>query len=360
MKIQSLIEKLEQKQDYFLELEEKLADPSILQERFLFQKFSREHAHLSRYFQKTRGYLKIYHLFRDTHELLAEENDPEIREAAKEEIQLLQEQLEKQKREMTLLLLPPLPHEGRNLFIEIRAGTGGEEAALFASLLGRMYLRFAERNGLRTEMIHINSTGLGGYKEMVFSIHGKDVYSLFHQEAGIYRVQRIPVTESGGRIHTSAATVAVLPEREESEIEIDEKDLQIDVFRASGAGGQHVNKTESAIRVTHSPSGIVVSCQDERSQHKNKAHAMNVLRSRLADLREKEIHAEESGLKREQIKSGDRSERIRTYNFPQGRVTDHRIGYTSYNLEALMDGEMDELLEKLIQDENELRLKEID
>ena len=260
---------------------------------------------------------------------------------------------------MSYYSLAPSPHEERNLFMEIRAGTGGNEAALFVSDLTRMYMRFTERQGLRAELIHSSPTELGGYKEMIFSVAGKDAYLFLHREGGAHRVQRIPATESNGRIHTSAVTVAVLPEREESEVDIQDSDIKIDVFRASGAGGQHVNKTESAIRITHAVSGIVVSCQDERSQHKNKARAMSILRSRLAEMQEEKSHSQENTLKREQIKSGDRSERIRTYNFPQGRVTDHRIGYTAYNLEALMDGEMDELLGALIQAEREEKLQAI-
>ena len=354
-----LIERLRREQEYFRELEEKLGDPQLMQDAKAFKEITREHSRLESQAKAINHYLRLFAEWQDNKELLEKEKDKEMRSLAQDELTKLRKEIERGKREIELALIAPSPHEERSLFMEIRAGTGGSEAALFVSDLARMYMRFAERQGLRAELIHSSATELGGYKEIIFSVAGKKAYQLLHQEGGTHRVQRIPSTESKGRIHTSAVTVAVLPEREESEIEIKDSDIKIDVFRASGAGGQHVNKTESAIRITHLVSGIVISCQDERSQHKNKARAMSVLRSRLAERQEEAAHSEENTLKREQVKSGDRSERIRTYNFPQGRVTDHRIGYTAYTLEALMDGDMEELLHALIEGEREEKLQAI-
>ena len=352
-----LIERLEQEKQQFYEIEEKLADPAISTDPLLLKKTTQEHAKLDSKVKEISSYLNLYKEWKETVKLCEDEKDAEIKSLAETEANELAKTIQSKKKPIELLLIPPDFNEGRNVFLEIRAGTGGNEAALFVSDLMRMYLRFAEKKSLKTEIIHSSPTELGGYKEVIFLIEGKDAYSLLHQEGGAHRVQRIPVTESNGRLHTSAVTVVVLAEQEESEVEINESDLKIDVFRASGAGGQHVNKTESAIRITHRASGLVVSCQDERSQHKNKARAMAVLRSRLAERQEQELHLQENNLKREQIKSGDRSERIRTYNFPQGRVTDHRISYTAYNLESLMNGDMSELIDALIHAEREEKLQ---
>ena len=245
------------------------------------------------------------------------------------------------------MLLPKDPNDNKNTIVEIRAGTGGDEAALFAADLYRLYTRFAERNSWKCEVMAMNDTGIGGYKEVIFSITGNGAYGLIKYESGVHRVQRVPKTESGGRVHTSAATVAVLPEAEEAEIEINEGDLKIDTFRASGAGGQHVNKTESAIRITHIPSGLVVSCQDEKSQHQNRILAMKVLRSRLLAQEQERLAQERANTRKSMVSTGDRSAKIRTYNFPQGRITDHRINYTAYNLESVMDGDISELIEQL-------------
>ena len=353
----SFLERLKKEQEHFRELEEKLADPQLMQDSQALKQIAREHARLEGQAKRIDDYLHLFGQWQQSDELVKEEKDKELRLLAQEEAKELTKQLEEQRKEIELLLIAPSPHEERSLFMEIRAGTGGSEAALFVSDLTRMYMRFTEQQGLKAELVHSSPTELGGYKEIIFSVAGKEAYLFLHREGGTHRVQRIPSTESNGRIHTSAVTVAVLPEREESEVEIKDSDIKIDVFRASGAGGQHVNKTESAIRITHAASGIVVSCQDERSQHKNKARAMGILRSRLAQMQEEKAHLQENSLKREQVKSGDRSERIRTYNFPQGRVTDHRVGYTAYNLEALMDGDMEELLQALIRAEREEKLQ---
>ena len=245
------------------------------------------------------------------------------------------------------MLIPKDPNDNKNTIVEIRAGTGGEEAALFAADLYRLYTRFAERNSWKCGVMAMNETGIGGYKEVIFSITGNGAYGLIKYESGVHRVQRVPKTEAGGRVHTSAATVAVLPEAEEAEIEINEGDLKIDTFRASGAGGQHVNKTESAIRITHIPSGLVVSCQDEKSQHQNRILAMKVLRSRLLAQEQERLAQERANTRKSMVSTGDRSAKIRTYNFPQGRITDHRINYTAYNLESVMDGDISELIEQL-------------
>ena len=352
----SLLEKLEQEIESFQELESRLASLGASQDLHLLKKLTREHSFRKRRVIPIQSYLQKYYEWKEVKEILAKEKEKDLREMASEEVDTLRKDIEEKKREIELLLLPPDENEGRSIFIEIRAGTGGEEAALFVSNLMRMYLRYAEKEKLKVEIININPTELGGYKEVIFRVSGEKAYSVLHQEAGTHRVQRIPSTESNGRIHTSAVTVAVLPEREESEVKIDEGDLEIDVYRASGAGGQHVNKTESAVRITHVPSGIVVACQDERSQLKNKNKAMGVLRSRLGELYERESLSQANEIKKEQIKSGDRSERVRTYNFPQGRVTDHRISYTAHNLEALMEGDMYSLLQSLVEAEAEKKI----
>ncbi|PIW25872.1 MAG: peptide chain release factor 1 [Rhodospirillales bacterium CG15_BIG_FIL_POST_REV_8_21_14_020_66_15] len=285
--------------------------------------------------------------------------DPDMRELAEEEYRELKERLPALERQMQVLLLPKDEADEKNAILEVRAGTGGDEAALFAADLFRMYQRYAEIHGWRFEVMSVNETGIGGYKEAIATISGTDVFARLKFESGVHRVQRIPVTESGGRIHTSAATVAVMPEAEEVDVDIDEKDLRIDVFRASGPGGQSVNTTDSAVRITHLPTGLVVIQQDEKSQHKNRAKAMKVLRARLYE-RERQIRDEARAAQRKgQVGSGDRSERIRTYNFPQGRVTDHRINLTLHKLERVMGGELDELMDALITDDQARRLSEI-
>ena len=361
MQTRVLLERLEREVEGFKELEAKLADPAYAEDPAQLKELSREHSRLRGRAERLESYLGLVQQEAELESVLADAGaDEELREMATEELGELRATLAKEQEDIEYLLLPPDPHSGRSVIMEIRAGTGGDEAGLFVGDLLRMYTRFAERRGLRTELISAYEQEVGGYREVILSFAGPEAYDLLHQEGGAHRVQRIPVTESGGRIHTSACTVAIMPEAEEEEVEIDDKDLQIDVYRASGAGGQHVNKTESAIRITHTPSGLVVTCQDERSQHKNKAKAMRVLRTRLAEQQERDRHAADAALKKEQVKSGDRSERIRTYNFPQGRVTDHRIGFTAYNLAAYMEGEMDDLLEALLRAERDAQLQKLE
>ncbi len=341
-----MLKKLQELERRFGELEEQLADPSLVKDQKRFQQVAKEHAELAPVIKAYHEYLRIEKELEENSELLRDK-DPEIAALAKAEIETLTEALEETEKRLKLLLLPKDPNDEKDVILEIRAGTGGDEAALFAADLFRMYSRYAERQGWRIEVMSANATGIGGYKEIIANISGNGVYSRLKYESGTHRVQRVPETETQGRIHTSAVTVAVLPEADEVDVEIDPSDLRVDVYRASGAGGQHVNKTESAVRITHLPTGLVVQCQDERSQHKNRAKAMKVLYARLLDLKQRELHDKISEERRAQVGSGDRSERIRTYNFPQGRVTDHRIGLTLYKLDSIMDGDLDELIEAL-------------
>lgn len=292
-------------------------------------------------------YLKADERERESMELLPDESDPEMRTMLHDEIRDARQEKEALTEELKVLLLPQDPDDMRSAIVEIRAGAGGDEAALFAADLYRMYARYADRNGWKCSMISLSESGIGGFKECTFQIDGKGVFSRLKYESGTHRVQRIPVTESGGRIHTSTATVAIMPEAEEVDIEIDPKDYKFDVFRASGNGGQCVNTTDSAVRLTHFPTGIVISCQDEKSQIKNKAKALKVLRTRLYDLKRREMQEERADLRRSQVGSGDRSEKIRTYNFPQTRVTDHRIHLTTHRIDSIMDGDLDELIDAL-------------
>lgn len=325
-----------------------LADPDIAADPSRYALLSREYAEIEPVAEKVAALMQLRQHLNDHQDLLDDpECDAELRDLARQEMISLKQQIERVEQELTLLLLPKDPNDVRNIILEIRAGTGGEEAALFAAVLFRMYTRYAETKGCRVEVLSANETGIGGYKEIIARVVGKGAYSLFKFESGVHRVQRVPETESGGRIHTSAVTVAVLPEAEDIEVDIKPEDLRIDVYRASGAGGQHVNKTESAVRITHLPSGIVVTCQDQSSQHKNKARAMSVLKARLLDKQQREAQAQRSEERRGMVGSGDRSERIRTYNFPQGRVTDHRINLTLYKLDQILNGDMDELVQAL-------------
>lgn len=325
-----------------------LADPDIASNPKEFSRLSKELAELAPIAAEIEQLKKISQELSEQENMLDDpECDNELRALVRQDINRLKDKLSACKERLRILLLPKDPNDERNVILEIRAGTGGEEAALFAADLFRMYSRFAESKGLKVEILSTNETGIGGFKEIVAQIMGRGAYSLFKFESGVHRVQRVPETESGGRIHTSAVTVAVLPEIEDVEIDIRPEDLRIDVYRASGAGGQHVNKTESAVRITHIPSGIVVTCQDESSQHKNKAKAMKVLQARLYDAEQRARQSERSETRRLLVGSGDRSERIRTYNFPQGRVTDHRINLTLYKLEQILDGELGELVDAL-------------
>ncbi|AEM73143.1 peptide chain release factor 1 [Caldicellulosiruptor acetigenus] len=354
-----MIEKLQVIEEKYLELEKKIADPEIISQPQEWQKLMKEHSNLQPIVEKFREYKRILNTIKEAEELLDTDLDEDFEKLVKEELNHAKEQKEIVETQLKILLLPKDPNDEKNVIMEIRAGAGGEEAALFAAELFRMYSRYAERKNWKVEVMSTSESDLDGFKEVIFMISGKGAYSRLKYESGVHRVQRVPVTESGGRIHTSTATVAVLPEVEDVEVEIREEDLEIDTFRAGGAGGQHVNKTESAVRIVHKPTGIVVTCQDERSQHANRDRAMKILRARLYDyyqsIQQKEIESQ----RRSQVGTGDRSERIRTYNFPQGRVTDHRIGLTLYKLEQVLDGELDEIIDALITHFQTERLKEV-
>ena len=342
-----MFERLDEIEKHYLALEEELGDPEVLKDQKHYQAIAREHSELTPIVETYRALKKAGDEIEENKALL-QDPDPEITALARQEIQTLQKRSEDLQVRLKLLLIPKDPNDEKNVLLEIRAGTGGEEAALFAADLFRMYSRYAERNRWDIEVLSSHPTGIGGFKEIIALISGKGVYSRLKYESGTHRVQRVPETEAQGRIHTSACTVAVLPEADEVDVQIDPSELRIDVYRASGAGGQHVNKTESAVRITHIPTGLVVQCQDERSQHKNKAKAMKVLYARLQELKQREQQAKMSEERRSQVGTGDRSQRIRTYNFPQGRITDHRIGLTLYQLDQVLDGELDPLIEPLI------------
>ncbi len=342
-----MFEKLQGVEERFNKVEQLLSDPEILRNRSEYEKFSKEHAQLNKIVTIYREYKKIKQGLLESTDLL-DDSDPEIKALAKEEILELEQQLSSVSEELQRALLPKDPNDNKNTIIEIRAGTGGEEAALFASDLFRMYSRYVENSRWKIEIITHNTTGTGGLKEVIAMVYGKDVYSRFKYESGTHRVQRVPATETQGRVHTSAVTVAVLPEAEEVELNIDPSEIKIDVYRSTGPGGQSVNTTDSAVRLTHLPTGLVVTCQDEKSQHKNRAKAMKVLRARLYDSMMQKINDERSSERRSQVGTGDRSGRIRTYNFPQGRMTDHRIGLTLYKLESIMQGDIDEIINALI------------
>ncbi len=342
-----MFKKLDKMLERYDNLNELVGDPSVIANMDQWKKYTKELADMSETVEKYSEYKKISQEISDLERDVNTETDKEMKDLMQEEIYSCKEKLEKIADELRILLLPKDPDDDKNVIMEIRAGAGGEEASLFAYELYRMYVKYAEKNRWKTEEIDNNSTELGGVKEVVFSISGKAAYSKLKFESGVHRVQRVPETESQGRVHTSTATVAVLPEATDVEINIDEKDLRVDTLRSSGAGGQHINKTESCIRLTHIPTGIVVLCQDERSQTKNREKAMKVLKSRLYDYYQSQADKEYSENRRSQVGTGDRSERIRTYNFPQGRVTDHRIGLTLYTIENFMMGELDEMIQAL-------------
>ena len=354
-----MLEKLQAVEDKYLELESLIADPATIADIDRWQRFNKEHAMLTPVVEKFREYKDIVKNIAEDKAMFAEAIDDEMRHLIEAELAELLPRKEALDQELPILLLPKDPNDDKNVIVEIRGGVGGEEAALFAGDLFRMYAKFAEKQGWRTEIIDANATEIGGFKEVSFMVTGFGAYSKLKYESGTHRVQRVPVTESGGRIHTSAVTVAVLPEAEEVEVDINPDDLRIDLYCASGAGGQHVNRTESAIRITHLPTGIVVQCQDERSQLKNKAKAMAVLRARLLDKAQQEQTDAVAKDRKNQVGTGDRSERIRTYNFPQGRVTDHRIGLTLHRIDAIMNGDLDELLNALITADQTERLKQV-
>ena len=341
-----MFEKLKALKERYEELTVLMADPKVIADRGLWQKYVKEHSALEEVIEKYQVYLDAEAAAEECKELLAM-GDPELAALAKEELAEKQAQMATLTEELKVLLLPKDPNDDKNVIMEIRAGTGGEEASLFGADLLRMYMRFAERQKWKIEEIDMNYTDLGGVKECVFMISGKGAYSKLKYESGAHRVQRVPETESQGRIHTSAATVAVLPEAEDVDVELNMNDVKVDTYRAGGAGGQYVNRTDSAVRMTHIPTGIVVTCQDEKSQLKNKEKAMKVLKSRLYDYYQSQADAEYAESRKSQVGTGDRSERIRTYNFPQGRVTDHRINMTIYNLEGFLDGDMMQIIEAL-------------
>ena len=339
-------EKLNQIIDRHTKLESLLADPKVISDSEKLKETAKEHTFLNSVIPKANRYLTLLNQIQENKEII-DSDDEELKSLAIEENEETESELLELEDQLKILLIPQDPNDNKNTIIEIRAGTGGEEAALFAADLFRMYSRFAERNVWTREVIASNGTGIGGFKEIIFSVKGNSVYGMMKFESGVHRVQRVPKTETGGRLHTSAATVAVLPEAEDAEIDINDSDLKIDTYRASGAGGQHVNKTESAIRITHIPTGLVVTCQDEKSQHKNRTAAMKVLKSRLLAQEEERLAKERADARKSMVSTGDRSAKIRTYNFPQGRITDHRINFTSYKLDSVMDGQLNEFIEQL-------------
>lgn len=343
-----MFDKLELLVEKFEELEKKIIDPEIMKDMNVWQKLAKEHSDMKPIVEKYREYSKHKKELEENKEMLKESLDDEMKELVKEEISELEDSIEKEEQDLKILLLPKDPNDEKNVFMEVRAGTGGDEAGLFAEDLLRMYRMFADKQKWKTEIMSISEQGVGGIKEVVFLVKGKGAYSKLKYESGVHRVQRVPATESSGRIHTSAATVAVLPEVEDVDVVINQNDLRIDVYRASGNGGQCVNTTDSAVRITHIPTGVVVTCQDEKSQLKNKDKAMKILKSRLYEKYQEEQNKDIADARKSQIGSGDRSERIRTYNFPQGRVTDHRINMTIYQLDSFLNGDISEMIDALI------------
>ena len=343
-----MFDKLDFIVEKYQELSLKVSDPEVINDQPVWQKYIKEMGEMEPIVKKYEEYKKAKEGLRDAKDLVENETDEEMRDLAKMEINDLEEQIEKNEEELKVLLLPKDPNDEKNVILEVRAGTGGDEAALFAQDLLRMYMRYAERHRWKTELMDVNDTGIGGIKEAVVLIKGKGAYSRLKYESGVHRVQRVPETESAGRVHTSAATVAVLPEVDDVEVDLNPNDVRVDVYRASGNGGQCVNTTDSAVRLTHEPTGLVVTCQDEKSQIKNKEKAFKVLKARLYDLKLQEQNKEISDARKSQVGSGDRSERIRTFNFQQGRVSEHRIGLTLYRLDAILDGDLDEIIDGLI------------
>jgi peptide chain release factor 1 len=351
-----MINKLQEIQQRFEEISDELANPDVVTNQEKYRKLTKEHKDLTPIVEKSKEYLQLVKRISEDVEIL-NSSDEELKELVSEEIEDLRAREERLQEELKVMLIPKDPNDNKNAIVEIRAGTGGDEAAIFAGDLYRMYVKYAERKNWKVEELSGSMIGIGGFKEVIFSLSGHNVYGTMKFESGVHRVQRVPLTETSGRIHTSAATVAILPEAEDVDVEIDPGDLRIDTYRASGAGGQHVNKVESAIRITHLPSGLVVTCQDEKSQHKNKAKALKILRSRLLALKQAEHEAEIAAQRRSMVSTGDRSAKIKTYNFPQGRVTDHRINLTLYKLEDVMQGDLDELIEavKIAHNMNQLQ-----
>lgn len=353
-----MIEKLKAVKDRFDTLTAEIADPKVIADTKVWQQKVKEHASLQPLIEEYDNYIRIKKELDDANALIESETDAEMREMARAESQDLREQLQDSEEKLKILLLPKDENDSKNVILEIRGGAGGEESALFAHSLLRMYQMYCDAHKYKMEILNIEETELGGVKEVQAMIKGKNAYARFKYESGVHRVQRVPETESQGRVHTSTVTVAILPEMEDTDVEINDKDIRIDLFRSSGAGGQHINKTESAIRITHFPTGIVVSCQDERSQTQNKEKAFAMLRAKLYDYYQQQKEAEYSQNRKNQVGTGDRSERIRTYNFPQGRVTDHRIGLSLYDINAFMDGDLDEMIDALTLADQQRKLSE--
>ncbi len=352
-----MIEKLRSMEERFKEVEQLISQPEIHKDQQRYKELMQEHSYLLEIVERFREYQDVNRQMEENTELLHAEGDPELKEMAREEAESLQSRMEELTDELRLLLAPKDPLDGKDIIMEIRAGTGGDEASLFAADLYRMYGRYAEAKRWKIEVMDSSPTEVGGFKEIVFSMSGKAVYGELKYESGVHRVQRIPETESGGRIHTSAVTVAVLPEAEDTDIQISNEEIRVDVYRSSGPGGQSVNTTDSAVRITHIPTGLVVTCQDEKSQHKNKAKALRVLKARLYEQEEMRKRTERDSARRSQIGSGDRSERIRTYNYPQNRLTDHRINLTLYRLDSVLQGDLKEIIDSLQLSDREASLK---
>jgi peptide chain release factor 1 len=357
--LENLEDKLDKLVDNYKKLNSKLSDPEVINDSNKYQKLLKKHAKIKKIVDKYKEYKEVKEGIEEAEEMMELDDDPEMKALFEEEIAELKPKKEKLQEMLPIMLLPDDPNDEKNVIVEIRAGAGGDEAALFAADLYRMYSHYAEGKGWKVEMMNVNESSSGGFKEIIFTIEGTDIFKYLKYESGVHRVQRVPSTESSGRIHTSTATVAVLPEAEEVDVEINTNDLTIDTFRSSGPGGQSVNTTDSAIRITHNPTGLTVSCQDEKSQHKNKAKAMRILRARLQEKKEQEKQKERAEARKSQVGTGDRSEKIRTYNFPQGRVSDHRINLTLHQLDKILDGDLDPVVEALIEEDNIKRLEKI-
>lgn len=355
-----MFDKLEDLLIKYREIEQELMDPNVVNDQQRYRKLMIEQAEMAPLVEKYNEYKETKVAMDDSLTMLSEESDEELLEMAKEELNDCKQRIVLLEEDLRILLLPKDPNDDKNVIVEIRGGAGGDEAALFAAELYRMYVRYAERNHWKIDMMNLNENGIGGFKEVIFMINGKGAYSKLKYESGVHRVQRVPVTESGGRIHTSTSTVAIMPEAEDVDVDLDMNDCRIDVFRSSGNGGQSVNTTDSAVRLTHIPTGIVISCQDEKSQLKNKDKAIKILRSKLYELEQEKLQSAESEARKSQIGTGDRSEKIRTYNFPQGRITDHRIKLTLHQIDAIMDGDLEELIGSLIAADQAAKLSKME